>query len=506
MKTTRRRIRDVASADGGASGLDQGVEARVGSCPDAAPTAGAECAGPIGCSYGDSSRPDCRATYVCAPDGTGGDRYAWLATRMGCVDPPPNFCPRPAALWDPARPSRCPRRASPAPTPAVVICQCPCGDRLCAEAQTWDCYQPPSDPGCPAAVPNLGTAWHGARGRVQVRRSVPGRRRRVFCRAGLWGAGQRRDASEAPVPAGRGRRPRVWPERPGRSCDLLGAGQPVRRSGGARTGHRLMTSPPPRTQRLLTTPRRPTSRTVATVPPPRDAGAERASDASEAASEETAPLGPACAAFGQVYSSQACESCLMQRTSTARRSGPPSRQSVTPRTSAPSSTASAGGMRPRPLRLPADVLARRGRAAARRCGRTSPPAWRAAAADDAESLPALAMAFACASAGPRSLSNRFHSPRRCIMPQVVDFETVSTVGLESSPVAAALAGLRGHRGPLFQEQVRPRLHRRARDQSEGVCRLGAPHPQEDRDIVIHSRPLEATRFQVENLRIAYVFL
>lgn len=51
---------------------------------------------------------------------------------------------------------------------------------------------------------------------------------------------------------------------------------------------------------------------VATVPPPRDAGAERASDASEAASEETAPLGPACAAFGQVYSSQACESCLMQ--------------------------------------------------------------------------------------------------------------------------------------------------------------------------------------------------
>ncbi|MCU1615685.1 MAG: hypothetical protein JWO98_3225, partial [Frankiales bacterium] len=30
------------------------------------------------------------------------------------------------------------------------------------------------------------------------------------------------------------------------------------------------------------------------------------------------------------------------------------------------------------------------------------------------------------------------------MPQVVDFENVSTVGLESSPVAEALAGLRAN--------------------------------------------------------------
>jgi hypothetical protein len=32
----------------------------------------------------------------------------------------------------------------------------------------------------------------------------------------------------------------------------------------------------------------------------------------------------------------------------------------------------------------------------------------------------------------------------CVMPYTVDFNTVSTVGLESSPVAAALAGLRAH--------------------------------------------------------------
>ena len=33
------------------------------------------------------------------------------------------------------------------------------------------------------------------------------------------------------------------------------------------------------------------------------------------------------------------------------------------------------------------------------------------------------------------------------MPYVVDFENVSTAGLESSPVATALAGLGGHPGP-----------------------------------------------------------
>jgi hypothetical protein len=33
------------------------------------------------------------------------------------------------------------------------------------------------------------------------------------------------------------------------------------------------------------------------------------------------------------------------------------------------------------------------------------------------------------------------------MPYAVDFNTVSTVGLESSPVAAALAGLRGMEVP-----------------------------------------------------------
>ena len=87
----------------------------------------------------------------------------------------------------------------------------------------------------------------------------------------------------------------------------------------------------------------------------------------------------------------------------------------------------------------------------------------------------------------------------------VDFNTVSTVGLESSPVAAALAGLRAHEARYFKNKydhvftVEPA--------SNAETTIGWVHLilKEQRDIVISSRPLEATAFQVENIRIAYVF-
>jgi len=91
------------------------------------------------------------------------------------------------------------------------------------------------------------------------------------------------------------------------------------------------------------------------------------------------------------------------------------------------------------------------------------------------------------------------------MSQAVDFETVSTVGLESSPVAAALAGLRANEARYFKNKyghvftVEPAA--KAKETIDWVHRL----LKEERDIVIQSRPLEATRFQVENIRMAYVF-
>ena len=97
------------------------------------------------------------------------------------------------------------------------------------------------------------------------------------------------------------------------------------------------------------------------------------------------------------------------------------------------------------------------------------------------------------------------SVREYVMAYTVDFTTVSTVGLESSPVAAALAGLRANEARYFKNKydhvftVEPAGDAKAA--IDWVHRI----LKEERDIVISSRPLEATAFQVENIRIAYVF-
>jgi hypothetical protein len=91
------------------------------------------------------------------------------------------------------------------------------------------------------------------------------------------------------------------------------------------------------------------------------------------------------------------------------------------------------------------------------------------------------------------------------MPYAVDFNTVSTVGLESSPVADALAGLRAHEARYFKNKYDHvfTVERASKAQTsiDWVHRI----LEEERDIVIVSRPLEATAFQVENIRMAYVF-
>ena len=91
------------------------------------------------------------------------------------------------------------------------------------------------------------------------------------------------------------------------------------------------------------------------------------------------------------------------------------------------------------------------------------------------------------------------------MSYTVDFNTVSTVGLESSPVAAALAGLRAHEARYFKNKydhdftVEPAKDAKAT--IDWVHRI----LKEERGIVISSRPLEAAEQQIENIRWPYVF-
>lgn len=91
------------------------------------------------------------------------------------------------------------------------------------------------------------------------------------------------------------------------------------------------------------------------------------------------------------------------------------------------------------------------------------------------------------------------------MRQVVDFTNVSTDGLESSPVAPALAGLRANESRYFKNKynhdfaVAP-----AAEEQEALDWVGRIL-KDERDIVIASPALEVTSFEVDGIRMAYVF-
>ena len=91
------------------------------------------------------------------------------------------------------------------------------------------------------------------------------------------------------------------------------------------------------------------------------------------------------------------------------------------------------------------------------------------------------------------------------MSYAVDFGTVSTVGLESSPVATALAGLRANEARYFKNKYDHIFTVEPASEAESTIAWVSGILKEERGIVISSRPLEATAFQVENIRMAYVF-
>ena len=91
------------------------------------------------------------------------------------------------------------------------------------------------------------------------------------------------------------------------------------------------------------------------------------------------------------------------------------------------------------------------------------------------------------------------------MAYAVDFHTVSTVGLESSPVADALAGLRAHEARYFKNKYDHVFTVEPASDAETTVDWVHRILRQERDIVISSRPLEATGFQVQDIRIAYVF-
>ena len=87
----------------------------------------------------------------------------------------------------------------------------------------------------------------------------------------------------------------------------------------------------------------------------------------------------------------------------------------------------------------------------------------------------------------------------------VDFANVSTVGLESSPVAPALAGLRANEARYFKNKYGHDFTVEPASKAKKIIARVHRILKEERDIVIASPPLQATEFQVEDIRWSHVF-
>ena len=91
------------------------------------------------------------------------------------------------------------------------------------------------------------------------------------------------------------------------------------------------------------------------------------------------------------------------------------------------------------------------------------------------------------------------------MSYVVDFINVSPVGLESSPVADALAGLRANEARYFKNKYDHDFTVTPASGAAETIDWVSGILKDERDIVIASPPLEASEFEVGGIRMAYVF-
>jgi hypothetical protein len=89
--------------------------------------------------------------------------------------------------------------------------------------------------------------------------------------------------------------------------------------------------------------------------------------------------------------------------------------------------------------------------------------------------------------------------------EAVDFEHVSLVGLEASPVAGALAGLRANEARYFMNKYKHEFTVTPAGESQDTLDYVNKILKEERGIELSARPLETSRFQVENIRMAHVF-
>jgi hypothetical protein len=91
------------------------------------------------------------------------------------------------------------------------------------------------------------------------------------------------------------------------------------------------------------------------------------------------------------------------------------------------------------------------------------------------------------------------------MARIVDFKNVSTVGLESSPIATALAGLRANEARYFKNKYDADFAVDPASKAKKLVAYVTRVLKEERNIVVASPPLEASELTVDNIRWTHVF-
>jgi len=91
------------------------------------------------------------------------------------------------------------------------------------------------------------------------------------------------------------------------------------------------------------------------------------------------------------------------------------------------------------------------------------------------------------------------------MSYVVDFTNMSVTGLESSPVARALAGLRANEARYFMTKYNHKFTVIPASESQESLEYVNQILKKERGIEFAAKPLETSRFQVENILWTYVF-
>jgi hypothetical protein len=95
------------------------------------------------------------------------------------------------------------------------------------------------------------------------------------------------------------------------------------------------------------------------------------------------------------------------------------------------------------------------------------------------------------------------------MTYIVDFENVTTVGLESSPVAKALAGLRANEARYFMNRYKHQFTVVPASEGQETLNYVNRILKEERGIELASKPLETSSLQLGNTKwgnIKWVFV